>query len=150
MDAGAELKRRRTGAGLSQRALAELSGVPQPNISEIERGLVQPRPETVRRLEDALRERPSVVLARHREAILEAAARHKITRVRVAGSCARGMDTVFSDIDLLVDLEPEATYFDLAHFEDDLDAILDRPFDVVPAEAQGRVVQRMLAEAVPL
>lgn len=53
-------------------------------------------------------------LIEHREAILRAAAHRHASNVRVFGSVARGEDRPESDIDLLVDLGPAATAFDLA------------------------------------
>jgi transcriptional regulator with XRE-family HTH domain len=44
------LRYARRRAGLSQRALAEASGVPQPQIARIERGLNSPRLATLERL----------------------------------------------------------------------------------------------------
>lgn len=40
-------------AGLTQRALARLAGLPQPTIARIESGAVSPRMDTVERLLDA-------------------------------------------------------------------------------------------------
>ena len=45
---------------------------------------------------------PSAALDRHRGEILSSASRHKVSNVRVFGSVARGQDTRFSDVDLLV------------------------------------------------
>lgn len=49
-----ELRDLRIQAGLSQPALARLSGVRQAAISEIERGLIDPRLSTVTRLKSAI------------------------------------------------------------------------------------------------
>ena len=50
MSAARILRYARRRAGLSQRRLAELTGVPQPAIARIERGGVSPRLETLERL----------------------------------------------------------------------------------------------------
>ncbi|MGH2379064.1 MAG: helix-turn-helix domain-containing protein [Candidatus Limnocylindria bacterium] len=50
MDAPQLLRQARARAGLSQRDLARLSGIPQPMISSIERGLQDPRHSTLERL----------------------------------------------------------------------------------------------------
>ena len=47
MEAGALLKEARLRAGLTQRGLASLVGVPQPAVSRIERGHVSPRLDTL-------------------------------------------------------------------------------------------------------
>ena len=50
MNAGRLLRHGRRHAGLTQRALAQKSGVPQPQIARIERGTVSPRLNTMERL----------------------------------------------------------------------------------------------------
>lgn len=71
-------------------------------------------------------------LLRRRKSLIERLARaNRIRSVRVFGSVARGDETEESDIDLLVDPEPDASLFDLAQFELDLEALLERPVDVV-------------------
>jgi len=51
---GEELRRLRREAGLTQRQLARLAGVSQSLIARIERGSVDPRASTLRRILDAL------------------------------------------------------------------------------------------------
>lgn len=53
MKAGALLRRARRKAGLSQRALAEQSGVPQSTVGRIEAGLVDPRVATLDKILEA-------------------------------------------------------------------------------------------------
>lgn len=72
------------------------------------------------------------VLGTRREAVVAAAARHGLSNVRVFGSVARGEDGPDSDVDLLVDLAPEVSLFDLGRAEVELERILERPVDVVP------------------
>ncbi len=50
MNAAATLRSARHGAGLSQRALARLAGIPQPTVARIESGVVVPRVDTLDRL----------------------------------------------------------------------------------------------------
>ncbi|VTR77573.1 nucleotidyltransferase family protein [Cellulomonas hominis] len=73
------------------------------------------------------------VLGEHRDAIVAAAERYGLSNVRVFGSVARGEDRPDSDVDLLVDLAPGVSLFDLGRAEVDLVEILGRPVDVVPA-----------------
>lgn len=54
------LSQARRRAGVSQRELARLTGIAQPTIARIERGLVDPRIGTVERLLDACGARLSV------------------------------------------------------------------------------------------
>jgi predicted transcriptional regulator len=53
MDTGRALRVARRRGGLSQRALADRAGVPQPAIARIERGTVVPRVDTLDRLLNA-------------------------------------------------------------------------------------------------
>ncbi len=71
--------------------------------------------------------------------------------VRVFGSVARGEDSPQSDIDLLVDLLPEATLLELAGLREDLAELLGVRVDVAtPGMLKPEIRARALAEAVPL
>lgn len=86
-----------------------------------------------------------------RDEILRLAARHGARNVRVFGSVARGEATVDSDIDLLVELEPGRTLFDLGRLIMDLGDMLGRKVDVVEADSLHWYIRdRVLREAVPL
>lgn len=97
-------------------------------------------------------DRPSIDdLARVREQILAAAARHGAGNVRVFGSVARGEADAASDIDFLVDFEPGRSLLDLAALLVDLEDLLGHPVDVVTEPGlKARIRQRVLAEAVPV
>ncbi|KIC68684.1 nucleotidyltransferase family protein [Pseudarthrobacter phenanthrenivorans] len=97
-----------------------------------------------------MRGRPSEILAEHRQEVIETARRHRAHNVRVFGSAARGEDTGDSDLDLLIDLEPGATLFDLSELRLDLVELLGVEVDVIPAGAEGSVMARILSEAIPL
>jgi len=56
---------------------------------------------------------------------------NKIRRVLVFGSCARKEEQPDSDIDFLVDFEPEATLFDHVHMRDGLSELFGVKADVV-------------------
>lgn len=62
----ARLRELRAEAGLSQKALSERSGVPQPTISAYEQGGITPTWPAVVRLADALGVTPAAFLARPR------------------------------------------------------------------------------------
>ena len=140
----------RARAGLSQSQLAVRAGVPQPNLSAYETGRVQPRPETLARILAATAERPSAVLLRERDRVLELAGRRGAGNVRVFGSIARGTDAVGSDIDLLVSFAPEASILDAAGLVLDLEQLLGVHVDVMSDRAEGAIRDRAIAEAVPL
>lgn len=140
----------RTRAGLSQSQLARRAGVPQPSLSAYEAGRVQPRPETLARILAATAERPSVVLRRERQRVIELALHRKAGAVRVYGSIARGTDSVGSDVDLLVTFDPDASLLDAAGLVLDLENLLGVPVDLMSERAVGAIRDRAMAEAVPL
>ncbi|GAA1830209.1 nucleotidyltransferase domain-containing protein [Agromyces salentinus] len=89
---------------------------------------------------------------RRRRSLVERLARaNRIASVRVFGSVARGEETSSSDVDLLVEPEDDASLFDLAQFELDMEALFERPVDVVSARSlrsgRDRVI---LDEAIAL
>lgn len=55
----------------------------------------------------------------------------KLTSVRVFGSVARGEETAHSDVDLLVAPGDDATLFDVAQFELDMEVLLGVPVSAV-------------------
>ncbi|MFF1529713.1 nucleotidyltransferase domain-containing protein [Cellulomonas sp. NPDC058312] len=151
--------RQAAGLGWSQRRIAAALGRSQPEVGRLLRrvdlvhapGDVEladggphaptdaPAPETML----------SRVLGRHRDAIVATAARNGGTNVRVFGSVARGEDGPESDVDLLVDLDPGTSLFDLGRMEVALVEILGRPVDVVPARMLKPRVARTV-EAIAL
>lgn len=144
------LKLRRAAAGLTQRQLAELSGVKQPLIAAIEGGTRVPSEAARTALEGALRVRPSALLRARRDEVLAAVAKVGATDPRVFGSVARGEDGPGSDIDLLVTFPPGADIVTLLTLEEELADLLTVPVDVVSSGSSGRVLDRARAEAVPL
>lgn len=69
---------------------------------------------------------------RRRRALIERLARaNRIASVQVFGSVARGDETPSSDVDLLVEPQDDASLFDLAQFELDMESLFERPVDVV-------------------
>jgi hypothetical protein len=86
-----------------------------------------------------------------RDDILRVAANRGARNIRVFGSVARGENDARSDIDFLVDLEPDRSLFDLSGLLIDLEAVLQAPVDVVTEQGlRARVRERVLREAVPL
>jgi len=91
------------------------------------------------------------VLGAKRAQILQTAARHGVTSVRVFGSVARGNARADSDVDLLVEMEPGRSLMDIGGLVMDLQDLLARRVDVVePQGLHWYVRERILAEAVPL
>ncbi len=90
-------------------------------------------------------------LRTRRSEIIEIARARGASRVRVFGSVARGEATESSDVDFLVDLEPERSLFDLGGLLMDLQDLLNRNVDVVTERGlRPRVAQRVLADAIEL
>lgn len=86
-----------------------------------------------------------------RNDIVQIAARHGASNVRVFGSVARGEATAESDIDVLVDLEPGRSLLDLGGLLMDLRALLGCNVDVATANSlRPRVRESALREAITL
>jgi len=144
------LRLRRAAAGLTQRELAELSGVKQPLIAALERGTRQPTAAAREAIEGSLRLRPSQLLGLLRERVLAAVGAVGGRDVRVVGSVARGEDEPGSDLDLLVTFPPDADIVTLLALEEELSNVLTVPVDLVSAGSSGPVLDRVRAQAVPL
>jgi predicted nucleotidyltransferase len=90
-------------------------------------------------------------VAASRTAILAAAARRHASNVRIFGSVARGEDNNASDVDLLVDLDPEARPLDLLELGCDLEDVLGVKVEVgTPRLLRAFLRDDVLAEAVVL
>lgn len=90
-------------------------------------------------------------LAKAKDGIAAAARRHRAANVRVFGSVARGDAGSASDVDLLVDLESGATYFDLVDLEEALERIVGSKVQVVSSGGLSPHIRSgILAEARPL
>ena len=91
------------------------------------------------------------LLQTKREDILRTANRHGAFNVRIFGSVARGEADSESDIDLLVDMEPGRSLFDLSDLLIDLEDMLGCHVDVVTERGlRDRIRERVLKEAVAL
>jgi uncharacterized protein len=87
----------------------------------------------------------------HRVDILGAAARHGARRVRLFGSRAAESASAESDVDLLVEMEPDRSLLDRIALIDDLERLLGCRVDVVNERAlHSSVRDRVLATAKPL
>ncbi|HEY6539383.1 MAG TPA: HepT-like ribonuclease domain-containing protein [Ktedonobacteraceae bacterium] len=91
------------------------------------------------------------LLKAKRDEILRTAIKHGASNVRIFGSVARGEADVASDIDLLVDVEPGRTLFDLSELIFDLQELLGHDVDLVTEKGlHNRIRERVLKEAIPL
>ena len=90
------------------------------------------------------------VLVKHREAIRAAAARNRAYSIALVGSVARGDDADESDYDFLADFLPEATLFDIAGLQLDLEELLDAEVDIVYAAGLKDTHRGMDKDAIAL
>lgn len=89
-------------------------------------------------------------LRRRREEILVLARRRRARRVSVFGSVARGEARPGSDLDLLVDFEPEASLLDHIGLYQDLESLLGVRVDVIDRDGLSPRDTRIRNEALPL
>jgi uncharacterized protein len=69
----------------------------------------------------------------------------------VFGSVVRGDDRAHSDVDLLVDMDPDRSLLDIVGVGQDLEELLDRRVDVLTgASLHPGLRDRILAESRPL
>lgn len=97
MKAGRIVRQARRRAGLSQRALAEATGVLQPQIARIESGAISPRLDTLERLLSAtgwtLELSPRIGIGVDRSLIQAALAKTPEDRILAAGDAGRNLAT---------------------------------------------------------
>jgi predicted nucleotidyltransferase len=142
-----DVKAMRIAAGLTQAELAARAGTARPNIAAYESGAKVPSPEVRDRLIAAMRPKPSEALRGHEAEVIQIAERNGATRVRVFGSVAKGLDTIDSDLDLLVDPAPATSLFDLYELEDEISNLLGVGVEVVSSRTAS---DEMIASAVDL
>lgn len=150
---GEALHRLRMRSDRSLREVAARGTVSAARLSRIENGHVDPRMSTVMAILESLGAtlgdlaaaagslppepegdiRPIERVLRHRSEIRNLAETHGASLPRVFGSAARGTAGPRSDIDLLVDLEPGRTLFDLAALRAELEDLVGLPVDVLPS-----------------
>jgi hypothetical protein len=147
-------------AGTSQSAIARYeSGKTVPSLPTLERLLracgralalgalaqAEPAPSSVR----AATGPRGRLLRQRRRALLDVLRRAGARNARVFGSVARGEDTTTSDIDFLVELDPDATLLDLARLRREVGDVLGVPVDVMtPSLLKAAVLARAEREAI--
>ena len=91
------------------------------------------------------------LLKERRKEVLLIAAKYGARDIRLFGSLARGEADENSDVDLLVQLEPGRSLFDLGGLQFELEALLGCRVDVVTQRGlKPRIRERVLQEAVTL
>jgi predicted nucleotidyltransferase len=89
-------------------------------------------------------------LRARREEILRIAAAHGAHGVRVFGSVARGQARPNSDVDFLVEFEPDRTVLDLSGLILDLQSALGHDVNVVEVGRLAGLADQIEREAIPL
>ncbi|ACL17096.1 nucleotidyltransferase family protein [Methanosphaerula palustris] len=88
------------------------------------------------------------LLLRKRDEIISMAEQRGARNIRIFGSIARNEARPDSDIDLLIDLDPDRSLLDVGGLAMDLSRLLDRPVDIVTeAGLRDRIRARVLREA---
>jgi uncharacterized protein len=91
------------------------------------------------------------ILTGKRSEFFEALRRNKARNPRVFGSVARNHANLKSDLDLLVDFDPDASAFDHVGLQQDLERLLRRKVDVAEADGLHWLIRpQVLFEAIPL
>lgn len=92
--------------------------------------------------------RPSAILDLKRSAIREATSHYHAANPRIFGSVLHGSDREDSDLDLLVDVLPGATLFDLGGLQVELESLLGIHVDLLtPGDLPLKFRAQVLAEA---
>ena len=95
--------------------------------------------------------RPSEIFEQNRELIRDLTARRRATNPRIFGSVLHGTDKEGSDIDIVVDILPGTSLFDLTGLQAQLEEALGVPVDIVTSTGLHRFIRdKVLAEAQPV
>jgi predicted nucleotidyltransferase len=95
--------------------------------------------------------KPSIALGQHKEEVRKVLERFHVKNPKVFGSVARGEDTEKSDIDILIEVDKDISYYELAQIETELEAILGCRVDVVTRACLAPdVAERAEADLLPI
>lgn len=159
------IREARQAAGMTQAELARRSRTSQSAVAAYESAAKVPTAETLDRLLHAAgvrigtqplprRSRRTAALRKllhdHRHEILETAAKHGATNVRVFGSVARGEERDRSDVDLLVDMNPGYSLLDQVRLRRALNRLLGVEVDVVTSGGLLESDAAILKEAISI
>ena len=95
--------------------------------------------------------KPSMALEAHRTTIRSVVLRHRACKARVFGSVLHGNDQEGSDLDILMDLTPEISMFDMGAIRHELLQLLGVHVDVLTPNALPDSFRvKVIAEARPV
>jgi predicted nucleotidyltransferase len=95
--------------------------------------------------------KPSASLNAHLDQVIEAISRYPVRNPKLFGSAARGDDAGASDLDILVEPNDDATFYDLARLELELESILGCEVDVLtPGGMAPDIANRATFDLKPL
>ena len=87
-------------------------------------------------------------LIRYKDEIYRIAAKHRIKRVYVFGSVARGNSQETSDVDFLIEMEEGASALGIGGFQYEVQQLLGRQIDVIPTYVFPKVEDRQFIRAI--
>lgn len=91
------------------------------------------------------------LLQQKRQEILQIAAQHGASNVRIFGSVAKGEEREDSDVDFLVDMNSDRSLLDRIGLIQDLEDLLGRKVDVATVKGLREYFrERILSQAIPL
>lgn len=93
----------------------------------------------------------SNLLNKYKENIHKIAFSHGVRSIRVFGSFARGEENVYSDIDLLIELEPTRSLLDIISMKYEIEDLTGRKVDLVTTKGiSPYLAEQIMKEAVSL
>ncbi len=91
------------------------------------------------------------VLVLNRDELNAIARKYGANNIRIFGSVARREESASSDIDLLVDMDENASLLDLARLKNELEDLLGKTVDISTKPAlHPLLAEDILKEAIPL
>jgi hypothetical protein len=95
--------------------------------------------------------KPSALIHQHIASVREVISRFPVRNPRLFGSAARGDDRPDSDVDILVDPLPQATLYDLADLEMELERVLGCKVQIqTPGGLAADVKERVRPDLRPM
>lgn len=93
----------------------------------------------------------SELVKQKRDAIIEIVTAYGGQNIRIFGSVAADADTAGSDLDLLVDMDPDCSLLDLIAIKQDLEDLISYPVDVVTESSLSAYLRdEIIKQAIPL